>query len=120
MKKQVKTPTSHIYEVEVSEEHCEIVFEYLDYAKEFNLNFSVDINVKSEAQEALKHREDEDSNKNRFRRFLFYNAIFRNKIWKTSFIAKQGIYFKDINGEKYLHGGVSPDEICIPFLRLEN
>lgn len=39
---------------------------------------------------------------------------------KNYYIAKQGIYFKDINGEKYLHGGVSPDEICIPFLRLKN
>lgn len=39
---------------------------------------------------------------------------------KNYYIAKQGIYFKEINGEKYLHGGISPDEICIPFLKLRN
>lgn len=39
---------------------------------------------------------------------------------KNYYIAKPGIYFKDINKEKYLHGGISPDEICIPFLRINN
>jgi len=36
------------------------------------------------------------------------------------YIAKPGVYFKDINEEKYLHGGISPDEICIPFLKINN
>lgn len=39
---------------------------------------------------------------------------------KNYYIAKQGIYFKNITGEKYLHGGISPDEICIPFLKIKN
>ncbi|MGL4947481.1 MAG: PglZ domain-containing protein [Cetobacterium sp.] len=39
---------------------------------------------------------------------------------KNYYIAKQGIYFKNITGEKYLHGGISPDEICIPFIKIKN
>lgn len=39
---------------------------------------------------------------------------------KNYYIAKTGFYFKDIKEEKYVHGGISPDEICIPFLKINN
>ena len=39
---------------------------------------------------------------------------------KNYYIAKPGFYFKDIKEEKYIHGGISPDEICIPFLKISN
>lgn len=39
---------------------------------------------------------------------------------KNYYIAKPGFYFKDIKEEKYVHGGISPDEICIPFLKISN
>ncbi len=39
---------------------------------------------------------------------------------KNYVIAKEDVFFCDMNGEMYFHGGLSPDEVCIPFMHLKN
>ena len=48
--------------------------------------------------------------------------IEKNKyqIDKNFVIAKESVFFKDMDGEMYFHGGLSPDEICVPFLHFKN
>lgn len=63
---------------------------------------------------------DIEQNKNILEKYgyILYNTSYF--LDKDYYIAKPGLYFKDINEEKYLHGGISPDEICIPFLKVCN
>lgn len=93
------------------------------YDNSFKVNNQVINNLaKNRSGEIIMELSLQDIKKNKIilEKYGYILAKEKFLLDKNYYVAKQGIYFKDVSGEKYLHGGVSPDEICVPFLRLKN